>query len=468
MQRIAKIIQPKNYLLIIIVRLLLSALWVMPVCGAGSEFHVAPSGSPSGDGSLAAPWDLATALAHPAAVQPGDIIWLRDGTYTGIFNSYLTGDDDDPVIVRSYPDEWAVIDTQAQAGDGDNFRIYGSWTYYWGFELMNSRVSERSGGGFSFVGSSRNNKFINLIIHDIGNNSFRDGNEIYGSILYNNGLDGSILLHHLYIQNDDPGNPVRLVDSIIFNSYAFGVHAYAGNVGQLRGIHLIGNVWFNNGVAQTTGELKDNVLVGGVNGAESILLQENMGWANGPTQRSVKLGRYCDLNEDITLIDNYLVGDTSFYNVWQSVAMSGNTFHGFNSGGSVDPALYPDNTYLTTRPGGTRIFIRPNHYEAGRAHIVVYNWDLADTIEADVSSVLNNGDVYQVRNAQNYFASPVASGIYHGNLLTLPMTGLEPAQPIGSGLIESSEYTGPEFNVFVLIKIGTCCGCSPQTCLPLI
>src|SRR5688572_27622515 len=45
------------------------------------EFHVAPTGSPSGDGSFANPWDLATALSGPATVTPGSTIWLHEGTY---------------------------------------------------------------------------------------------------------------------------------------------------------------------------------------------------------------------------------------------------------------------------------------------------------------------------------------------------------------------------------------------------
>ena len=36
----------------------------------------------------------------------------------------------------------------------------------------------------------------------------------------------------------------------------------------------------------------------------------------------------------------------------------------------------------TSRPPGTKVFVRPNRYEAGRANITVYNWNLADTVAA--------------------------------------------------------------------------------------
>ena len=47
-----------------------------------ADFYAAPDGKPAGNGSAAAPWDLATAFALPQAVKPGDTVWLRGGVYT--------------------------------------------------------------------------------------------------------------------------------------------------------------------------------------------------------------------------------------------------------------------------------------------------------------------------------------------------------------------------------------------------
>jgi hypothetical protein len=132
--------------------------------------------------------------------------------------------------------------------------------------------------------------------------------------------------------------------------------------------------------------------------------------------------------------------------------MSGNTFYGDVE--NVDTSLHPDNTYLaeSERPTGSRVFVRPNLFEPARALIVVYNWDLEDTVEVDVGHVLSPGAGYEVLDAQDFLADPVATGVFDGSPIVLPMTGLEPAQPVGSpGAIDVSEMTGPEFNVFVLI-----------------
>src|SRR3982751_3758669 len=81
-----------------------------PNLPTGNVYYVSPNASSSGDGSIGNPWRLQTALNQPSAVQPGDTIWLRGGTYIGTFNSYLTGTSSAPIIVRGYPGEHAVID----------------------------------------------------------------------------------------------------------------------------------------------------------------------------------------------------------------------------------------------------------------------------------------------------------------------------------------------------------------------
>lgn len=83
----------------------------------------------------------------------------------------------------------------------------------------------------------------------------------------------------------------------------------------------------------------------------------------------------------------------------------------------------------------TAIFVRPNRYESGRAHIIVYNWGRADMVNVNVGNLLRPGIRYEVHNVLDYWGAPVASGIYTGKSVSLPMTGSD---------------TSPEFNAFVL------------------
>src|SRR5207249_4518942 len=83
-----------------------------------------------------------------------------------------------------------------------------------------------------------------------------------------------------------------------------------------------------------------------------------------------------------------------------------------------------NSTYGVENLQGTKVFVRPNRYETGRANIIVYNWDHLSSVPVDVSSVLASNAAYEVRNAQDFFAPPVLSGIFDGNPLALSMEGL--------------------------------------------
>jgi len=108
-----------------------------------------------------------------------------------------------------------------------------------------------------------------------------------------------------------------------------------------------------------------------------------------------------------------------------------------------------NSTYRASGLSGTEVFVRSNRFETGRANIVVYNWDNLDSVAVDLSSVLAPGAAYEVRNAQDFFGPPVATGVFKGQMLALPMTGLTVAAP--NGPLLAPPPTGPTFNVFVLL-----------------
>jgi hypothetical protein len=109
-------------------------------------------------------------------------------------------------------------------------------------------------------------------------------------------------------------------------------------------------------------------------------------------------------------------------------------------------------TYHPGAPTGIWTFVRPNKYEAGRAHIVVYNWDLASSVSVDVSAALTRGKHYEVRDAQNYFGAPVASGVYDGGLIRIPMTGLT-IPPANGNVPVEPVHSAPQFGAFVLVPL---------------
>lgn len=463
----------------------------------GTQFYVAPDGSAQGDGSKQRPWDLATALAQPRKVKAGDTIWLRGGFYEGAFTSELSGTEKAPIMVCQFTNERATID--------GSLTVHGSWTTYWGFEVMNTdpvRDEERATG---IEVDGAHTKFINLVVHDTGNGfglwTPAVDAELYGNIIYNNGWQSSDADrghgHGIYTQNETGTKFIR--DNIIFNQFGWGIHAYTEE-GTLNGLHFEGNVSFNNGAATQTDERYDNILVGGNRPAERIALISNYTYhtpTKNDTKPNVRLHYEARNNRDLIVKDNYFAGGSLVASVgdWQAVTMTGNTFFGLDrlmklrvpQSASDLSYVWDENTYYQ-RPGalafnfqeqsldfagwqkvtgfdrnsrGTSldngrpvegaIFVRPNRYEPGRAHLIVYNWGLKSVVEAAIGNLLPVGARYEVRSAQNYFGAPVLTGTYDNRPLRLPMSGGKAAQIVGGD--RGLRTIAPEFEIFVMLQV---------------
>ncbi|MDB6023732.1 MAG: hypothetical protein JWQ04_3589, partial [Pedosphaera sp.] len=222
-----------------------------------TDFYVSPAGSATGDGGWNNPWDLPTALNQPAAVHPGDTLWLLGGTYRTAnrptkFVSTLAGASNRPITVRQYPGQRATI-------DGNLGQYTGGWVNYWGFEIMDSqqfgngaiptRVSPQAGpfpttwyenydgitNDFTVSGvdlQAPNCKLINLVIHDnigggIGVDAAAGNTEIYGTLSYFNGWQGSDRSHGhgIYGQNISPAVK-HIEDCLVFDNFALGIQDY--------------------------------------------------------------------------------------------------------------------------------------------------------------------------------------------------------------------------------------------------
>jgi hypothetical protein len=99
------------------------------------------------------------------------------------------------------------------------------------------------------------------------------------------------------------------------------------------------------------------------------------------------------------------------------------------------------------------VFIRTNRFQAGRAHIVIYNWGNQDTVSVDLRPVLPVGKPFEIRDCQDFLGTPVLCGTFENKSLSLPTRGLSVAPPLG-GLLTPAP-TGPTFNVFVVQSLVT-------------
>ncbi|MCC6591570.1 MAG: hypothetical protein IT168_33090 [Bryobacterales bacterium] len=424
-----------------------------------SNYFVSVKGTPEGNGSKESPWDLQTALAHPRNVLPGDLIWIRGGTYKGQFKGNLNGSQRKPIVVRAYQDERVIIDSPAEPVEDSVLRVDGSWTWYWGFEVTSSwppRVDPPKPRPIGVNVFGHNNKLINLVVHDAQGVGFWgnfDGSEMYGNIVYYNGQD---------IKGQGSGNGIaaqnregvkRLIDNISFQNFGNGMQMFGSDQAYLDGLYLEGNVVFNNGSISKSGEER-NILLGGGRVAQKPTLISNFTyWSKSNTLAHNNVGYLAGCN-DITVKNNYFaIGSALILINCRIAALEGNTFVGSTSG--FDQKEYARNVYVPygTKPdSGINVFVRANKYQPGRGHIVVYNWESKETVEAKLDEVLKPGQNFEIRDAQNYFGEPVLEGVYNGGPVTIPLKLTAVAKPVGVVPVPPV-HTTQEFGVFVVQSV---------------
>jgi len=287
----------------------------------GADLYVSPGGTPSGSGTLAQPYDLATAISGLVG-QPGDTFWLTGGNYViGHVNTTIAGAPGKPITFRQIPGVWARVNGSVTFFNSPGYVILRD------FELYSSdtnRTSAETGVGFNptdiniipgIASYAPNMSFINLIVHDETRHGFyisqtSSNNLIYGCVVYNNGWRSpdNAEGHGIYVQG---WNGSRIVENnIVFNNSGVDMHIYENDPNlSLAGITLAGNVAFNAGAIQNVRIYRDWIVGVDAPGgnADGIVFENNMGYfppAPGQNDQA-QIGRQ-GINGSVAILDNYL------------------------------------------------------------------------------------------------------------------------------------------------------------------
>ncbi len=479
---------------------------LFPSSANAAEWFASPSGTSGGSGSISDPWDLTTALTKALSnIAAGDTLWLRSGTYgTGggtIFVTDLDGADGNPILIRNYNKERAIID------GGIHATTSSSWITFWGLEVTNSyseRVASTSERVYGIEMRGLGIKIINCILHNTGHpgigfwDQVGDGGEIYGTLIWGTGLydtdyDPDLTRGSgIYAQNQNGNRYIH--DVITFRNFTTGFKAYSEGA-YVNGFDIQGNISFDNNEANIFTSSASNPMQGQV--VSNNYTYQRRDYGGG----SIELG-YAGDHSDLLVQNNYIVAGSTSNGVlrlhrWREATVDSNTIVGqevlgartlpnsgfvstswddndyyslnnetfLNATSEVDFATWKSvtgydatSTLTDSKPTGTRIFVRPNSYEEGRGHVAVYNWDLRTNTSVDLSSVLELGQEYEIVDAQNYFGDPVAQGVYDGSSIVLPLVLTEVSEITGTIVHDvPSGHTPSEFNAFVVIggDIGT-------------
>jgi serine/threonine-protein kinase len=462
-----------------------------------TEIFVAANGKPSNPGTRTAPVDLSTVLlakrslkpGDKNSLRPGDIVWLLPGTYrappdaNNTFLAALQGAPDRPITLRALPGKRVTLASRLD--------VRGGHLVFWDLEITDPDYTTRTEAG---VGANPvlvnaygpKVKFINLHVHDgpmaFGLWTAATDAEVYGCILHDCGYLGSdrVAGGGMHMQNAQ--GTKRIVDNILFHSMAWNIYAYTQK-GHIDGLHFEGNFSFGAGTRKP-GHPMANILIAGVPPADRITLLDNCTYHSSAAESAVavQLESYGpDSNGSCLVKGNVFMGGHGVQiGRWNKAEVTGNTMWGPRVCASVTPPdgrlanyRWDNNTYVLTnqatpwliagksagakladwqklgfdaqakcldgkdgRPRGTQVFVRPNRYEPGRAHVAVYNWDRQPSVEIDLSRVLKKGARFAIFNAQDdLYGKPAATGVYDGKPVRVPTR---------------SSATAPDFEAFLV------------------
>lgn len=444
------------------------------------DFYVSPTGSSANNGSINSPWSLSYAFGGAGgALTPGKKVALRGGTYSGEYFCNVSGTQANPIVFRQYPGERAIL-------DGNILTVGTHDLWFWGFEITQSNPVATQRMGINNRGPRC--RFINMVIHDCGLNGVGDwvespNSEVYGCLLYNNGTNHN-LDHGYYGECQTPGT--KLVrDNICFTNWAYGFQVYGSSGQFIDNFTFRGNVGWNNAVIDAGTSRAEFIMGGSGIVARGAVFDQNMTYRQDAGQTADIGWFFGGVNVDVAVTNNYFVGELDIYD-WQTATVTGNTL--YNTGqmvvnrGTLTGHTWSGNnfyraagatawqyggtnttfagwktltgftnpgTLVGTTPTTNQIFYRPNLYEPGRGHIIIYNWQGLANVAVDLSQILSVGQAFTIVNAQNFFGASVLSGTYTGGTVNLPMAGITPPAPVGRSFTQAPT-TGPTFQVFVV------------------
>ncbi|MBC8115895.1 MAG: right-handed parallel beta-helix repeat-containing protein, partial [Candidatus Saccharimonas sp.] len=455
---------------------------------------------------MAEPWDLSTALVATEIVKPGDTVWIHAGTYRGGFVSRLSGRPGTPVVVRGERGGRVTIDTQPRDGDErDNglFLMLGADAVYRDFEVTCSHPLRETKIAGSWPADIRRGNIdvrgdrvsvVNLVVHDCGSGfgfwAEGEGGEISGCLIYNNGWRGPDRGHGHAIYAQNARGTKRIVDNVVFHQFAYGIHVYGSEKASLKGFEIDGNIAFENGCLTRKGDNAPGIMVGGGSAAERIAVRDNVIVGGG-----IRLGYpWGTISEDVVCTGNYSEGlvlrdfrkATVMHNTLVAsstvVSLEGaerlllgglrwneNDYHvtdgRWGECSVVESAksrglsftqwrettgLDSKSTFTKGAPSKSRVIVRPNAHEPGRAHLAVLNPQKLPEVEVDLSRVLKSGQRFRIVSVKDVFGEPLVSGLYEDRPVRVPMKPVTSPQPVGMPNAELP-VTEPHFAAFVVL-----------------
>jgi hypothetical protein len=356
----------------------------------------------------------------------------------------------------------------------------------WGVEILSSNPNrtapdaknpERIDRATGVYMRGERSRLINSVVHDVARGVVMVPEavdaEAYGNLVYycgwtsgQRGYGSAMSVRNLQ------GSKV-LEENVQFSGFERGIVCMGDDV---RNVKLRGNVTFHSGILHKNQRTMNLLVSAGNGGVQGMTLEGNHSYypVNEPGGSAALGWVYGGPEGSVEATGNYWVGGMTPVEMWNwsSARFTGNTlvaapgrvlvaltsakdsaastytwgenqYYGSKffrfDGSKVDFDAWKSQTGLDQSskwkgeaPRESWSVVRPNRYEPGRGHVILYNWDRAASVELDLSGVFSKGSDYQLLDVQNVHGEPLASGCYEGMPVTvnLPETP-KAAMPVG-------------------------------------
>ncbi len=432
-----------------------------------SGIFVSLTGTSSATGTQADPIDLATALSSSSPAQPGQTIWIKEGVYNGSFESKINGSSGLPISIKPLPGQRVLINSHNSGSDRAGLTITGQWTDFYGIEATSSdpyrgNTTERypdveAKGGIAVFGAHTN--IYNALTYDnvCGGIDFwktATDSSLHGNIIYNNGFahSGRGACHGVYTQNTDGYK--KLTNNIVFFGFQTGLHPYSTETAPLNNFTIENNVWFLAGASDPRdNQQKTNLIVHTQAGIKDMIIKNNKGYSQVNRGSSINARNF---QGNVEIKDNYLAERLEVYGLWNPIPFTNNTIYGNIDDADSKLIASATNTLSTSKPTiGNKVFVDANGIDPHRGRVVIYNYNNADSVSVDLSSILQNAEAYRIHSVMGLFQEALITGVYDGNPISIPMGTIDPPQPNGNpNGIDANDGPKKKFGTFIVTHGG--------------
>jgi len=300
---------------------------------SGTTRYVSTTGSDSNDGSISSPWR--TWQHATSQVGPGDVLYIREGTYQGTIRISASGSESAVLTIAGYPGEEVVVDGayEVLVSEWDHlFRLSGNHVV-----LRDFTVTRSYGMGLVITGS--NNHVINVdSLRNMENGILVQGDhnvveycEVGHNCLSNEDYSRSRNWWASGLSAARHPSHVTLRNNVVHHNWGEGLSTYEAEYTLLEG-----NIVYNNQANVYLSDTKHSTLRGNL-----IFSTPGNPIAPHYAQTGILMGdeKFNPPSSDNTVINNLVIGNVNNFYSWQN-----------GGSGGLDNVVIAHNTFVNALP----------------------------------------------------------------------------------------------------------------------